>query len=163
MANTNVTIAASKVSNMPLPEQTGGFTKKFHIDYTDVNSGTGATDTVTMSLGSTSTNWVITRALAVVTTAFAGTTAFSITLGTTTSTNCVLAATTLLTAGVLVNSSGANVVNGVAACSGVSAITLQAIFTNATGGSPSALTAGAVDVFIGYYDPTKLDGPVRNA
>lgn len=163
MANTNVTIAASKVSNMPLPEMVGGFTKKFHIDYTDVNSGSGASDTVTMSLGTTPANWVVTRAMAVVTTAFAGTTAFSITVGTTTSTNCVLAATTLLSAGVLVNSSGANVVNGVAASSGTSAITLQAIFTNATGGSPSALSAGSADVFIGLYDPTKLDGPNRNA
>ncbi len=163
MANTSVTIAASKVSNLPLPEMVGGFTKKFHVDYTDVNSGTGATDTVTMSLGSTSANWIVTRALAVVTTAFAGTTAFSITLGTTTSTNCVLAATSLLTAGALVNSSGANVVNGVAASSGTSAITLQAIFTNATGGSPSALTAGAVDIFVGLYDPTKIDGPNKNA
>lgn len=163
MANTSVTIAASKVSNLPLPEMVGGFTRKFHVDYTDVNSGTGATDTVTMSLGSTPANWIITRALAVVTTAFAGTTAFSITLGTTTSTNCILAATSLLTAGALVNSSGANVVNGVAASSGTSAITLQAIFTNATGGSPSALTAGAADIFVGLYDPTKIDGPNKNA
>lgn len=162
MANTNVTIAASKVSNMPLPEQTGGFTKKFHIDYTDVNSGTGNADTVTMSLGSTPSNWMVTRAVAVVTTAFAGTTAFTITVGTTTSTNCILTATTVMTAGLLTNTSGANVVNGVAASSGVSAITLQAIFTNATGGSPSALTAGAVDVFVGLYDPTKLDGPFKN-
>lgn len=162
MANTSVTISPTKVSVLPLPEMAGGFTKKFHIDYTDVNAGTGSSDTVTMSLGATSTNWMVTRAIAVVTTAFAGTTAFSITVGTTTSTNCVLTATSLLTAGLLTNSSGANVVNGVAASSGITSITLQAIFTNATGGSPSALTAGAADIFVGLYDPTKIDGPNRN-
>lgn len=164
MANTNVTISKTKVSRMPLPEASSGFNLKFHVDYTDVNSGTGSGDTITMSLGSTPTgSWMVAQAIAVVTTAFAGTTAFTVIVGTTTSTNCILTSTSVMTAGVISNTNGVNSVNGVAASSGTTSIGLQATFTNATGGSPSALSAGSMDIFVALYDPTKLDGFLNNA
>lgn len=164
MANINVTINKAKVSVMPLPEQASGFNRKFHVDYTDVNTGGGSGDTVTLSLGSTPTgSWLVTQCVAVVTTAFAGTTAFTVIVGTTTSTNCFLTSTSVLTAGVISNTNGANAVNGVAASSGTTTIGFQALFTNATGGSPSALSAGAMDIFMTLVDPTKLDGPLNNA
>ena len=37
-----------------------------------------------------------------------------------------------------------------------SAATLQLLFTNSTSGSPSALTAGAVDVYLNIQDTTQL-------
>lgn len=164
MANINVTILSKKVSNMPIPEQASGFNRKFHIDYTDVNTGGGSSDTVTMSLGSTPTgSWLVTQCMAVVTTAFAGTTAFTVIVGTTTSTNCFLTSTSVLSAGVIQNSTGANTVNGVAAATGTTSIGLQATYTNATGGSPSALSAGSMDIFMTLVDPTKLDGTLNNA
>lgn len=164
MANTPVTINRAKVSAMPLPEQSAGFTRKFHVDYTDVNLGTGASDTVTMTLGSTpGSNWLITDALVQVTTAFAGTTAFTIQVGTTTSSNAILASSSTLSAGPLLNTNGAHSVNTVGSCFGTTSTSLTATFTNATGGSPSALSAGALDIFIALWDPTKLDGPLNNA
>ena len=42
---------------------------------------------------------------------------------------------------------------------GTASVNLVATFTNATGGSPSALTAGALDIYLNIVDlsdPTKL-------
>ena len=87
MANTNVTIARSKAYNLSLQEIARGYSHKFHVDYSDVALGTGSTDTVTLTLGALPSAWVVENALVNVSTAFAGTTAFTIIVGTTTTTN----------------------------------------------------------------------------
>lgn len=166
MANTNVTISKAKVSAMPLPEHASGFNRKFHVDFSDVNLGTGNADTVTVNLGTIGNAngaWLVAQAIVQVTTAFAGTTAFTVQVGTTTSANAFITATSVLSAGCIQPTNGASTVAAPAAAAGTSTITIQAVFTNATGGSPSALTAGALDIFLAAYDPTKLDGPINNA
>jgi hypothetical protein len=157
MANVNVTIAKSKTSVLPLPEQLGDFSVKYHVDFGDVATGTGSTDTVTMSLGSTPATWIINAALGVITTAFAGTTAFTVTVGTTTNVACLLPSTSTLTAGAITSTSGFNVVATTTQATGTAAIGLVAVFTNATGGSPSALTAGALDIYLSVKNPNTLD------
>ena len=147
MADTAVTISRADTSQLSLQEQARGFSNKFHVDYTDVALGTGSTDTVTMTLGALPSNFVINNALVNITTAFAGTTAFSVNVGTTSSTSALVTAQTVKTAGVL-----AGVPTTATLVKGTASVNLVAIFTNATGGSPSALTAGALDIYLNIVD-----------
>ena len=154
MADTAVTIARADTSQLSLQEQSRGFSNKFHVDYSDVALGAGASDTVTLTLGTLPSNFVMNNALVNVTTAFAGTTAFSVNVGTTSSTSALVTAQSVKTAGVL-----AGVLTNATIVKGTASVSLVAIFTNATGGSPSALTAGALDIYLNIVDlsdPTKL-------
>ena len=154
MADTAVTITRADLSQLSLQEQARGFSNKFHVDYPDVALGTGASDTVTMTLGALPSNFIINGALVNITTAFVGTTAFSINVGTTSSTSALVTAQSVKTAGVL-----AGVPTTATIVKGTASVNLVAIFTNATGGSPSALTAGALDIYLNIVDlsdPTKL-------
>lgn len=154
MADTAVTISRADTSQLSLQEQARGFSNKFHVDYSDVALGTGSTDTVTLTLGALPSNFVINNALVNITTAFAGTTAFSVNVGTTSSTSAFVTAQSVKTAGVLTG-----VPTTAALVKGTASVSLVAVFTNATGGSPSALTAGALDIYLNIVDlsdPTKL-------
>ena len=154
MAETAVTIARADTSQLSLQEQSRGFSNKFHVDYSDVAFGSGSSDTVLMTLGALPSNFVLNNALVNITTAFAGTTAFSINVGTTSSTSALVTAQSVKTAGVL-----AGVPTTATLVKGTASVNLVATFTNATGGSPSALTAGALDIYLNIVDlsdPTKL-------
>ena len=154
MADTAVTIARADTSQLSLQEQARGFSHKFHVDYSDVAYGAGSSDTVTMTLGALPSNYVLNNALVNVTTAFAGTTAFTVQVGTTTSSTALVTAQSVKTAGVL-----AGVPTTATLVKGTATANLVAVFTNATGGSPSALTAGALDIYLNIVDlsdPTKL-------
>lgn len=148
MADTAVTISRSKAYNLSLQEQARGYSHKFSVAYTDVNSGTGSADTVTMTLGTLPSTWVVENALVNVSTAFAGTTAFTVQVGTTTTTNAFVTATSVLTAGVI----GSPLTNTYTNATATATKNLVATFTNATGGSPSALTAGALDIYLNIID-----------
>jgi hypothetical protein len=147
MADTAVTISRADTSQLSLQEQARGFSNKFHVDYSDVALGTGSTDTVTLTLGALPSNFVLNNALVNITTAFAGTTAFSVNVGTTSSTSALVTAQSVKTAGVLTG-----VPTTAALVKGTASVNLVAIFTNATGGSPSALTAGALDIYLNIVD-----------
>jgi len=154
MADTAVTIARARTSELSLQEQARGFSNKFNVKYSDVALGTGSSDTVTLTLGALPSKYVLNNALVNVTTAFAGTTAFTIQVGTTTTTNNLVTAQSVLTAGVL-----AGVPTTATIRTATATANLVAIFTNATGGSPSALTAGELDIYLNIVDltdPTKL-------
>ena len=154
MADTAVTIARARVSQLSLQEQARGFSHKFTVKSSDVALGSGSTDTVTVTLGALPSKYVLNNALVNITTAFAGTTAFSIQVGTTTTTNSLVTAHSVLTAGGL-----AGVPTTATIRTATATANLVAVFTNATGGSPSALTAGALDIYLNIVDlsdPTKL-------
>ena len=154
MADTAVTIARARTSELSLQEQARGFSNKFNVKYSDVALGTGSSDTVTLTLGALPSKYVLNNALVNITTAFAGTTAFTIQVGTTTTTNNLVTAQSVLTAGVL-----AGVPTTATIRTATASANLVAIFTNATGGSPSALTAGELDIYLNIVDltnPTKL-------
>ncbi len=154
MADTAVTIARARTSELSLQEQARGFSNKFNVKYSDVAFGSGSSDTVTLTLGALPSKYVLNNALVNVTTAFAGTTAFTIQVGTTTTTNNLVTAQSVLTAGVL-----AGVPTTATIRTATATANLVAIFTNATGGSPSALTAGELDIYLNIVDltdPTKL-------
>ena len=155
MADTAITITRANLSQLSLQEQARGFSNKFHVDYSTVALGSGASDTVTMTLGALPSNFVLNNALVNITTAFAGPTAFSVNVGTTSSTSALVTAQSVKTAGVL-----AGVPTTATLVKGTASVSLVATFTNSGGGgSPSALTAGALDIYLNIVDlsdPTKL-------
>jgi hypothetical protein len=132
-----------------------GVTIKYTIPYSDVavTSATLTADTVTVTLGALPDKWLVDKALVNITTAFAGTTALTINVGTTTSTSAFVTAQSVLTAGVLGMASAVPVLTNATATASKN---LVAIFTNSTGGSPSALTAGSLDVYLNVQNAALL-------
>lgn len=156
MANYNVTLPVTQTTALSDVERLWGFNRKATIKYTDVavTSATTSTDTITVLLGNTPTKWAVSEALVNVTTAFAGTSALTLTVGTTGTANAMIASTSVLAAGFIAPASGVSVLTNLTS---TAATTIQAVFTNATGGSPSALTAGQLDI---YYNV--IDGATSN-
>jgi hypothetical protein len=154
MADTAVTIARNRTSELSLQEQARGYSNKFTVKSSDIAYGSGSTDTVTVTLGALPAKYAMDAALVNITTAFVGTTALTIQVGTTTTTNSLVTAQSVLTAGVL-----AGVPTKATIRTATATANLVAVFTNATGGSPSALTAGELDIYLNIVDltdPTKL-------
>lgn len=148
MADTPLTIARNRVSSLSLEEQARGFSHKFNVQYSDVAYGAGSADTVTLTLGALPAKWVVNNALVNIKTAFAGTTAFTVVVGTTTTTNAFVTSQSVMTAGVL----GTALTGALTNATATATKNLVAIFTNATGGSPSALTAGELDIYLNIID-----------
>jgi len=156
MADFPITIARNRTNSLSLQEQARGFSHKFNVKAADiaVATATGSSDTVTVTLGSLPSKYVLNNALVNITTAFAGTTALTVVVGTTTTTNSLVTSQSVLTAGVL-----AGVPTTATIRTATASANLVAVFTNATGGSPSALTAGDLDIYLNIVDlsdPTKL-------
>ena len=152
MADTAVTISRARTSQLSLQEQARGFSHKYTVKAADVAFGAGATDTVTLTLGALPAKWAINNALVNVSTAFAGTTAFTVVVGTTTTTNSFITSQSVLTAGVL-----AGVPTTATVRTATATANMVAVFTNATGGSPSALTAGELDIYLNIIDLTTIE------
>lgn len=147
MADTAVTIARARTSTLSLEEQARGFSNKFTVNYADIASGTGSTDTVTMTLGALPAKWVVNNALVNIRTAFAGTGGLAVIVGTTTSTNTFVTSQSVLTAGVL-----AGVPTTATIRTATASVSMVATFTNSVSGSPSALTAGDLDIYLNIID-----------
>jgi len=147
MADTPLTIARNRTNSLSLEEQARGYSHKFNVQYSDVAYGSGATDTVTLTLGALPAKYVVNNALVNIKTAFAGTTAFTVVVGTTTSTNAFVTSQSVLTAGVLAGGLNSSTISTATATKN-----MVAVFTNATGGSPSALTAGDLDIYLNIID-----------
>jgi hypothetical protein len=146
MANTAITISPTRVT--PLSEQevaATGYNARFRVLSTDILYGTGATDTVTMTLGATPAKWYIDKAGVNITTAFAGITAATIIVGTTSSTAALTSSTSILTAAFLNQAVGVPVLTNT---TGTASVNLVATFTAAGTGGPAALTAGQLDIYL---------------
>ena len=152
MADTAVTISRARTSQLSLQEQARGFSHKYTVKSSDVALGTGSSDTVTVTLGTLPAKWAINNALVNISTAFAGTTAFTVVVGTTTTTNSFITSQSVLTAGVL-----AGVPTTATVRTATATANMVAVFTNATGGSPSALTAGELDIYLNIIDLTTIE------
>ena len=157
MASQTITINDDRISPLSVQEEAGtGFSHKISVLSSDIAlaAASGTTDTVTVTIGSTPAKWFVSRAMANVRTAFAGSGGLTLAVGTSANTGAMIAATTVLTAGVI-GVAGFPVANAGQSTS-TSAATLQLLFTNSTSGSPSALTAGAVDVYLNIQDTAQL-------
>ena len=154
MADTAITINSARVTPLSLEaEAATGFTVRYRVLYSDILYGTGSTDTVSMTLGPTPTSWYVDHAQVNVSTAFAGTTALTLAVGTTTSTAAFISAQDVLVTGQLEQVSTLPILTNATA---TAAKNMVATFTNATGGSPSALTAGQADIYLRVVDTTGL-------
>ena len=157
MSDTALTISASKRNILSEQERaaTGGLTHKFSVSYSDIAFGSGTEDTVTLTLGNTPAKFIIKNSLTNVTTAFAGTTAMSIIVGVTGDTNAFIESQAITTAAVALTpttTAGMNQMGAYPGTKGQSAVSMVATFTNSVGGSPSGLTAGALDIYVGILD-----------
>ena len=156
MADTPLTISKTRVTPLTDAERNNGYTHKFKIKYSDIACGTGASDTVTLTLGSSPARWLVSRAVMNITTSFVGTgtQTFAVTVGEAVNAASLVASTALLSTavGLVIPTNGANAVNQAANCKGTTTATFKAVFTNAAAGSPSALTAGELDLYISMID-----------
>lgn len=158
MADYPITISKQRVAIESNPERLNGFTNKYTVKYSDIalSSATGSTDTVSVTLGTTPALWAATRAIANVTTAFAGTGGLALTVGTSGSTAAILASASVLTAGLKQNTNGVNSVATPTSATSTASASLVATFTNSVGSSPSVLTAGELDIYLNVLDLAKL-------
>lgn len=161
MSDSAITISASKRSILSEQERaaTGGFTHKFHVDYSDVAYGSGTEDTVTLTLGNTPAKFILSKSLTNVTTKFAGTTAMALIVGTTSDTDACIESQAITTAAVALTpttTAGQNQLGSYPNTKAQTARSLVAVFTNSVGGSPSSLTAGALDIYLGILDLDEL-------
>ena len=150
MANTDVTLDNARKSVLSNQERAQGYTHKYKIKYTDIDEGSGSSDTVTVSLGDTPTDFIISKAMVNISTAFAGTGGLTIQVGTDGDPNNFITATSVLTAGPLISAVGAAPVT-LAGTFAVASDALEALFTNSSSGSPSALTAGELDIYLAMH------------
>lgn len=148
----------------PLSEQeiaATGFNTKFTILYSDITAAASANTagdtaaTVTCTLGSTPTNWYINAGAVVITTAFAGVTsqALAIIVGTTSSTAALISSTSVFTAATLNQTVGTPIMTNLKA---TAAVSLTATFTNSAAGTPSTLTAGALNIYANIQNADRL-------
>jgi len=155
MANTDVTLGNSRKVILSNQERAQGFTHKYTIKYTDIDEGTGSSDTVTVSLGSTPTDFIISKTMINVTTAFAGTGALVVEVGTDGDPNNFITSVTVMTAGPTISAAGGAPVT-LAGTFAIASDALEAIFTNSSSGSPSALTAGERDVYLAMHSANNV-------
>lgn len=155
MANTDVTLGSARKSTLSNQARAQGFTHKFKILYTDIDEGSGSTDTVTAVLGNTPTDFVVTKAVVNVTTAFAGTGGLTIQVGTAGDPNGFITATSVLTAGPIASQAGAATA-AAASCVGTTAQVMEALFTNSSSGAPEDLSAGELDIYLAVHNANDL-------
>ena len=150
MANTDVTLGNARKSVLSNQERAQGYTHKYKILFTDIDEGSGSSDTVTVTLGATPTDFVISKAMVNVTTAMAGTGALTIQVGTDDDPNNFITATSVAAVGPIISAVGAAPVT-LAGTFAAASDQIEALFTNSSSGSPSALTAGELDIYLAMH------------
>ena len=155
MANTDVTLGSARKSTLSNQARAQGFTHKFKILYTDIDEGSGSSDTVTVALGDTPTDFIVTKALINVTTAFAGTGAMTVQVGTDGDPNNYITATSILAVGPTIAGAGAAPVT-LAGSFAAASDALEALFTNSSSGAPEDLSAGEMDIYLAMHSANDL-------
>lgn len=154
---TTYTLNHPKARITPLSSEeqaTTGCNARWRVLYTDVAYATATAndDVVVLTLANTPANWIVDKALVNVTTAFAGTTALTLAVGTTSATTAFVSAQSCIVKGPLEMASTLPILTN---AQGTAALSLVATFTNSTGGSPSAITAGQADIFLNVVNLDK--------
>ena len=151
---TAVTISPTRVT--PLSEQevaATGYNARFRVLYSDLGTASSASEVTTITLGATPAKWYIDKAGVNITTAFAGITAYTVIVGTTSSTAALTSSTSILTAAFLNQAVGVPVLTNTTA---TAAVNLVATFTAAGTGGPAARTAGQLDIYLNLTNPALL-------
>lgn len=144
-----VTQVRAQSQCLSLQETAQGFTHKYNIKAADlaVATATGFTDVISVTLGALPAKWKVRAAGMNINTAVAGTTAMTVVVGTTTTTNAFITSQSVLTAAWL-----QGVPTLAAIVTATATASMVAVFTNATSGSPSAITAGDLDIYLAIDD-----------
>jgi hypothetical protein len=151
---TAITIASTRITPLSEQEQAAtGYNSKFKILYGDIGTGTSADEVVTITLGATPAKWYIDKAGFNVRTAFAGITAMTVTVGTTSSTAALMSSTAILTAAFLNQTVGTPILTNTTA---TAAVNLVAIVTAAGTGGVGGLTAGQLDIYLNVINASAL-------
>ena len=155
MPDQTLTLLPSFVETLPAEtvRQTG-FTHKWTIPHTQINNPTWTADgdTVTVTLGVTPGKHLVSKAAALVTTAFVTDGTLSLQVGTSTDPDNFIDAQSCKTAGPLIGAAGGVPVTE-AVSFGNTAQTLVARFTTqASTGAPSDISAGEVVIFLALTD-----------
>ena len=157
MSDTAITISGTRVTALSEQEIAAfGMTHKFNVQYGDIAYGSASADTVTLTLGATPAKFVVDKAAVNIKTAFAGTTAVAIVVGTTGSTNAFTTSTSILTAAFVQPATGKNTIASITNGTATATTNLVAVFTSSVGGAPANLTAGELDIYLSMRDTTKL-------
>ena len=131
-----------------------GFTHRFRIPYDVINTSTWTTqgDTVTVTLGSTPTKFLVDKALVNISTAFATTGTLTIQVGTDGDPDNFIDAQDAKTAAVLIGSQGAEPVTEAGTVGVASDVLVARFTTQAATGAPSDITAGVAEILLSVVD-----------
>lgn len=147
----------------PLGNNVKGWTHKAVIDFEDVNGtnagGTWTTDgdTVTITIGSTGTDFVVAKAAANVATAFATDGTLTYAFGTDGDPDNFLTATDALTAAPEIAAIGGAPVTLAGSFAAAADNIVVQFATQAATGAPADITAGRLEVFLELYSLNELD------
>lgn len=158
MADKAVAYDANRMSILTEQERAAtGFTHKFVIDYTDINDSTWTDDgdTVTVELLDTDADWVVTKCIGNVTTAFTTDGTLTVAVGTDGNPDSLLDETSVKAVGPVVDvAAGAPPV--LADSFAAASDTLVAQFaTQAATGAPADIDAGSLTVFMTLLELNK--------
>ena len=151
---TAVTISPTRVT--PLSEQevaATGYNARFRVLYSDLGTASSASEVTTITLGATPAKWYIDKAGVNISTAFTGVTAYTVVVGTTSSTAALLSSTSIITAAFLNQAVGVPVLTN---CTATASVSLVATFTAAGTGGPAGLTAGQLDIYLNLQNTALL-------
>ena len=154
MANYTVALAGTNISPLVTPESPGSITTRYIIPYSVINvaSSTASGDTVTVTLGSTPTYWMGSRAYAFIASSFTGVSSITMSLGTTTNAVCFIASASVSAAVGTVITTGANTIASVANGQASASLTTEAIFTTLSASGFNAVAAGQVEIVLTVVD-----------
>lgn len=135
-----------------------GFTHRFRIPFDILNDAawTGQGDTVTVTLGSTPTKFLVDKALVNISTAFATTGTLTIQVGTDGDPDNFVDAQDAKTAATLAGAAGALPVTEAGSYGVASDVLVARFTTQGSTGAPADITAGVAEVFLSVNDLSDL-------
>lgn len=163
MATYTTTLAGTYITPLITPEQLNDVSVRYNIPYTAINiaSSTATADVVTLTLGTTPTNWVVPSAYTWITAGFtaASLTSLAMTVGTTTNVACFIASSNVsgaVTGNLVQATNGINTTNVAASSTGTASLAVVAQFTITGAAGFNSLTSGYVQVNLQYKDLTNM-------
>lgn len=160
MAAYTYTLPGAYVSPLVLPEQRNDFTVRYSIPFSQITVASSATstDTLTVTLGTTTANWVCSGAYGFLSPQVAGGIGgLAMSVGTTTTVSAFLASTAVTSSAAtfLQPTTGLNTTNLPANSFGSSSVGIVAVFTASVSGTMSSYTAGNIEIFLAMSDPSQ--------
>ena len=158
MANQSVTTLGTIGGPLPLEAQSKGFTHRWTVNYDDINNAAWTTDgdTVTVTLGTLPTEFLVDKCAVYVETAFTTDGTLTISVGTDGDVDNFLDAQDAKTAGPIVADTGATVKTETGSIGSAGDVLVAQFATQAATGAPSDISAGKLHILLGIVDVAAL-------